>query len=569
MLRITLYKNCILNETYQNVISTGLKNGKSVLERYLETLSQFTITDIDDAYYTDNNVLNIDLELVNNANIYEYNYMKILYFDEEEHLKLTRYCFVNNIKVKNEIVQLFYKEDIFSTYSSGIIGIQESYLVKSRVISYSNKTISPYKLPVNYDGNKPPKITELLNLPQLAQYYLLAEIQMYKLGQGGAQTDRTVKYLNLNDNNNTVGIYRTNADTFIIDIVENMSGGYIKKVSTEPPYNTEYLRYEIGDIYLFPCALLNSNISISGTYHYSFVKDELGTGEFGYCNEILGVPQLSLKRTISLPVNFKNKYLGTLNKLIEIEHTGLVNQINVYFSKNDYNITIYLGFQNQLVDITESYKLDVPVKSLLSEELSQIRIARELKNSNLDYARRVSVTDLTTGIISSISSMIGTVFSGKSKGSKITSLVSEGTEMVGDILKGAFKLQNIADNRKAINAKMYASNTGIFGNSANMVNSTYGLILLEIDSVNNEYVKKSINNFGYETFEFVSNLNEIDFSNVDYYTNNNINYNSIKFETVNVYGSFTNEIAFKLNEILLSGVKIWYNESLSEDNLIQ
>ena len=42
MLRITLYKNCILNETYQNVISTGLKNGKSVLERYLETLSQLT-----------------------------------------------------------------------------------------------------------------------------------------------------------------------------------------------------------------------------------------------------------------------------------------------------------------------------------------------------------------------------------------------------------------------------------------------------------------------------------------------------------------------------------------------
>lgn len=563
MLRITLYKNCILNETYQNVISTGLKNGKSVLERYLETLSQFTITDIDDAYYTDNNVLNIDLELVNNANIYEYNYMKILYFDEEEHLKLTRYCFVNDIKVKNEIVQLYYKEDIFSSYSNDIKGIQESYLSKSRVISYSNKILSPYKLPINYDGNKTPLINSLIQLTTNSQYYLLAEIQMYELGQGGTYTKREVKYLKLNNRVDTHGISRVAVEEFIIKIVENMSAGFIKKVKTDAPYTVNYYSYEIGDIYLFPCALLNSNIGQSGSYNYSFTTDNQGSNDFGYCKEILGEPNLTLKQTFTLQLNFKNKFIGTLNNLIEIEHTGLSNEIKVYFAKNDYNITVYIGFQNQLIDITESYKIDVPVKSLLSEELSQIRIARELKNANLSYEKKSTISSMITNMISSIGKGIGQ-FATKNYGGVLNTAVKG----IGNITNSSFKLQNIEENRKAINEKMYSSNSGVFGNSANMVNATLGLIILTIDSVNDNYVKKSINNFGYETFEFISNLNEIDFNNVDFFDSNNINYNSIKFESINVYGYFTNEIAFKLNEILLSGVKIWYNENLSEDNLI-
>ena len=36
MLRITLYKNCILNETYQNVFSKGNTDATNILKKYLK-----------------------------------------------------------------------------------------------------------------------------------------------------------------------------------------------------------------------------------------------------------------------------------------------------------------------------------------------------------------------------------------------------------------------------------------------------------------------------------------------------------------------------------------------------
>ena len=126
MLRLTLYKNCILNETYQNVISTALYNGQSVLERYLATLSSYVIPDIDETYYKNNGDLTFDLELINTSNIYEYNYMKVEYFDEENVLILKRYCFIQNIRINNDIVILSYSEDVFSSYSNKIKKLRTS-----------------------------------------------------------------------------------------------------------------------------------------------------------------------------------------------------------------------------------------------------------------------------------------------------------------------------------------------------------------------------------------------------------------------------------------------------------
>ena len=47
-----------------------------------------------------------------------------------------------------------------------------------------------------------------------------------------------------------------------------------------------------------------------------------------------------------------------------------------------------------------------------------------------------------------------------------------------------------------------------------------------------------------------------------------ISYNVIKFERINVIGAFPRTIALALNEIFENGIKLWYDETITDDNLI-
>ena len=134
MLKITLYKNCVLNETYQNVFSIAKRNNKTILELYLERLTKYVI-ECENVYYENSGEIVFDYELISEnvaSNIYEYNYMKVEQFDDDELLSLERYCFVNSIQIKNGCVYLDYKEDVWSSYIGKVAGINESYLSRTR-----------------------------------------------------------------------------------------------------------------------------------------------------------------------------------------------------------------------------------------------------------------------------------------------------------------------------------------------------------------------------------------------------------------------------------------------------
>ena len=177
-LSITLYKNCILNETYQNVFSLAKRNNKTILDLYLETLQKFTF-DIYDAYYENNGEFVVDLSIFNGTtlnSIYDYNYIRIsqhdtLYSDP----RLVRYCFVNSIKIKNDLVYLEYKEDIWHSYIDKVAGINESYMSRTRLKSRLSLN-EPIELPVEYDGNNQLTIYEEIYNSLL---YALVEVQLY------------------------------------------------------------------------------------------------------------------------------------------------------------------------------------------------------------------------------------------------------------------------------------------------------------------------------------------------------------------------------------------------------
>ena len=225
--------------------------------------------------------------------------------------------------------------------------------------------------------------------------------------------------------------------------------------------------------------------------------------------------------------------------------------------------------QNEIIDITEDYRIDVPFLSLLSEELSQKNLSRinnvvksilSIINSgvNMMHIGENWIQDLQGGIISGITGKIGGVSSAsKNMASTKYSAMEEGLS----IIKSWWDI-------KVANSPIFSSTEGKFTNSLNFVNSLIGIAVFTVDSVNDNFVKEIINNYGYVVYNIINDINKLQLYNPDYFVSKNCNYNTVKFEKINLYGSFTREIALVLASIFESGVKIWYDYQMREDNYV-
>ena len=174
---ITLYKNCCLNNKYQEVFY------HEKLETYLNSLNKFSLN-LDQSYYENNMELVIDYTwfqseggLFVEKNIYDYNYCKIT---ETVGLSLQpnliRYCFIKSINVKNGCVYLELEEDIWASFSSKMTGTNNCVLINSRRKYYGEGVQpGPLLLPYNYEGNNKLKLTSLSYEDQILVYMLVVQ----------------------------------------------------------------------------------------------------------------------------------------------------------------------------------------------------------------------------------------------------------------------------------------------------------------------------------------------------------------------------------------------------------
>lgn len=575
MLKLTLYKNCILNDGYKNVFCAEkqINENKTVLEKYLDTLLNPLEIELDYVYYENSGEFILDFEF-DSSDIYDYNYMKIELFDENSILKLKRYCFIQNISIKNELVYISYKEDIWSSYSNKINGITESYLKRSRVKNYTNLNINLKSIPFNFDGNNALSIESILPLNGTAnrkKFKIILEVQTYVLVSSGEkeQKNRKVGYFLLEKDDN-VGdqylFYEEEIYQYISEILRYEQFAYFQQTSPQLESPIER-HFEIGDVYIFPQDFNipkiashyrikeSNNSQILNDYHYTFHKFNFIENRQIFSKQILG--------------DYKNIAIGTYTTQIPIINNGTNFDIKILFNSIESNIGIFMSVQNQLIDITENFRFDIPYSSLLSEQVSQRKMARELKNLNIDYKKDMAGIEYGKKTNTKIGDTISTWFSPKkSFGQKITRTVENifGTGL--DTAELAITEKYLDEQKALINSPIYSNTNGIFGNSSLFINFTEGLILCKINPDNQDYVKRTINNFGYIVYEYLKDISKIEINNPDYFINNNINYNSIQFEGISIYGSFPRYIAEILNDILNNGVKIWYNENLEDDTYI-
>ena len=562
MLKITLYQGYRFNNSYQNVFGGNYYesgNTISTLEKYLNSLTKFNFT-LNNVYYESNGEFVVDMFLFTPVKfIYDYNYLKVEFIDDENNTKkFTRYCFINEIILKNGCVYIEYEEDIWHSYFNSILGINKSFLTASRLKSYTNFTPSLLELPVKYNGNNKLVIQDLKSNHSL---YCLVQIQLYDLVGYNEKGVRTTKYFLIRKTGSPLYYHNiTTIQQILADLMRYMTGGVI---------NAFY--YDVGNIYLLNYSLLFDFSDITFGTETEIIDNSgssaVGTGlyvkEFIVNDDVLDGVEIC---NGTIQNDYKNLSFGTIDKQISIINNGTDIDYSVVLYLTQPNICIQLRALNQIVDITESFKFVMPVNSITSSEWYQRVLSESLKVFNTDVESEMKNTKSIAGFGQAAFDFLG-IFGANTFGSI--------SKAIGGLVSSVFGVKGVGGGEQdlyqakkfTITEPQYTTSKGVFNVSSPIANYTAGLVRIEINPDNTDYVKETINNFGYIVYEYLSDLNKLDL-NKTYYSVPSVHYNVIKFSYIDLYGKFPRNIAEKLEQIFTNGVKVWYDYNLAEDNYV-
>lgn len=576
-MNITLYKKCILSNSYSEVFDVFHKdsNNKVALERYLASLQKYEIV-ADNVYVPNSGKITLELN-EDNVNIYEYNYMYL----EDTDNNFRRYCFIDDITVVNGLAVISFSEDIWSNYASSM-EIRKSLLVRSRATKYGSWSIPFYAPGMAYEGNNPLKFTDLAgNNIQLSDtnnrnVALICQLQVYNLSQEGVISDRKVYTvaantldLDLSEHTFLFPLKKTTAKESVYEIVRQL---YIK--SSEKQFivpgsdNLPSLYYQISNVLLLPgyCVTGQSqtnliglvNITSSATCH--FYKLDISIGDIPSNDSMVFV------KTLSLDKNFKRVGIGCITNLQPIVENGTSIEIKIGIAYDDFSVGVYLVFQNKIIEITNDFLLEIPI-SVQTADVTQQQLAnRELKTMNAKLGIANAGIDIATGAMGAIINagmvglgyeMVTTVpdmyFSGVSTGMKGAGGFASSINSIG---KGITSLIGSQKQLEVANRSMFATNKGTNINYNVMLNARFGIVIAYIEPDNETEVQANINNVGYVCNEIVDDL-----FNKPITDTRATAYNVMRFDFANIFGNFTQNIAKALRAILYNGFKIWYDET--------
>ena len=581
-MKITLYKKCILSNSYSEVFDVfhktkdPLTNEETVaLQRYLSSLTKYEIT-ADNVYVPNSGKITLELDFdyenVSN-NIYEYNYMYL----EDTDNNFRRYCFIDDITVVNGLAVISFSEDIWSNYASSM-EIRKSLLVRSRATKYGDWSIPFYAPGMAYEGNNPLKINTMLNVPistdNPSAMNILCQLQTYTLSEQGVISDRQVytsivSYAETVQPSNTRKLFfdfKAEPATGDYSATEVVQGLY--KLSSTTKLNGTQKYFQISNVLLIPNYLseIISKNEIGVVQHVIVSNGDL---ECVFCEiDISGTKkgELYFLQEYNINNDFTLLGVGTINRIIPIAPNG--NKIKVSFgiSYDNFSVALFLSVQNQLYEITEDYACEVPISVQTADVTQQQASVRELRDLNA----KLGIASGSLGIMNGVmETAIGwsTVGLGMALGNVVDAAPFAGTETVHKGFSGVFNgmartgdgiLGIIGSNKELeiANRKMFTTNKGISVKQNTLINGVKDLLLYYIDANNAKEVQANIDNTGYVCNEIVDDL-----FNKPITDEVATAYNVMRFDFANVFGNFTQKIAKALRAILYSGFKIWYDET--------
>lgn len=527
-MKITLYKNCILTNSYREVFDCKIRNfGKdetgepkynSFFNLYLSSLENFVYIDNDTIYTNFKGSLYFDLS-INNENLYTYNYMKI------ENNDFVRYCFIDDIEIRNDIAVVKYSEDIWHTYSKDMK--MKKSLLYSTLYDLNGSTIIAKYLPKDY-LEKDLTMNSLFEYTSQNYATLLMKIQLYNLDEQGKQTARlnfNTMVLTKQSEASYIELNYISVETAINNIILNSA---VKQVK----YDNNDWYYEISDIMIIPNKLLvNVNHSIrilfnlDSYYFVDFVRYLYRDNDLFTYKEIFSYTynQNDIRKIVSI---------GSFVNRIQIDQNGKPIDIKVRISADYNNTSIIFCIQGKIIDVTNDFFYEAPVKSVTSSEFQLAKLNKSIK----------TVNSVGSGL-NSVGSLIGGL-----------SLGSAGLSLAG-VQAGFQTATTIMD----IKSKYYDSTKMIQTKDISPITYIYGIIIYKITSLNEDEVLEALNEQGYLVENDVTS--SIDPIVIEEVTEDTNIINPIRFNRISIYGEFTQNIAKTIEEILMNGTKIIYNRS--------
>lgn len=569
-MKITLYKKCILSNSYSEVFDVFHKdsNNEVALERYLASLQKYEIV-ADNVYVPNSGRITLELS-EGNVNVYEYNYM---YLEDVEN-NYRRYCFIDDITVVNGLAVISFSEDIWSNYASSM-EIRKSLLVRSRATKYGSWSIPFYAPGMEYEGNNPLKFTDLNNQNiQLSNtddknVAFVCQLQVYNLSQEGIISDRHIYTVAANTLNVETSEYtflfplkKTNAKESVYEIIRQL---YLKSSAKQfmtPGDNLPSLYYQISNVLLLPSYCITGQsrtnligkVNITGSATCMFYKIDVSIGDISSNDSMVFV------KTITLDKNFKRVGVGCLNNLKPIIENGSQLEIKVGIAYDDFSIGVYLVFQNQIIEITNDFLFDIPISVQTADVTQQQAAARELKAMNAKLGIANGALEVRKGMLDTAIGVGSMLIGGAVGGVKGVGLMIGGAGGFVNATTGIGKgITSIIGSQKELevaNRSMFATNKGTNINYNVMLNARFGIVIAYMQPDNTTEVQANIDNTGYICNEIVDDLFNKPITDTVATA-----YNVMRFDFVNIFGKFTQNIAKALRAILYNGFKIWYDET--------
>ena len=570
-MRITLYQNCILTDAYSEVFDVFLKddNDKTALERYLETLPKTTY-EVEDVFIT--NAGKFTFVAGDNASFYNFNYMKV----EDTDNNITRYAFIETITIVNGLAVVNYIEDTWSNYASSM-KIRNSLLTRSRIIDYGQTIYGRMKIPfytigMPYESNERPKLICGTNGKVVGDDATIKDcnaivtFQIYQTAKQGEITSRksftALLKCAINDTERNNLSFDWSAGRWC-DVIQEM---VLQSASLEI---TAGWNYTVSAVYLLPAEFDIANHIPPTERRFNVLIPASNTSSrfdidlFDLYFNVDWTQDQDLAGTLteltgySLSSDFKRIGVGTISQPVNVVNNGTDITVSILFSADAYNFYIYMGVQGRLIDITESFRLNLPIASQTADVTQQERTARavETLNGTLQIVGGATSIGFGAGSMGASKLLLASGKDGHKLGSEIAGWHAVQGSTQG-ITGGVSSVVRGLTNAVVANLPMFTTNKGIVASSQAVLNASYGIVEASTVPDNEAQVVRYTNESGYICNEIVDTKIFTDIQ-----TGVENQYNVVMFDYVKLYGKFSQRIASVLREILTNGVKIWYDET--------
>lgn len=592
-MKITLYRDCVVRDTYSRVFSP------TVFEDYLATLTK-TDFDIDSSYAIMGGSFSFDWGIVNAASPYVYNYMKI---DDDDN-DIMFYAFINRVDLANGCVVISYTNDIWHTFIGGC-RMYDSLVNQSK----HTPTGKYHFLPIDYLTNERLNWTSLEEFetigmtPGTDSLIMAIEAQIYNTRGSGAGASERFPFVMFTEilNRNSQGFCsikeaeaflsvfltrqgqnKTPDDWVIYFNNQAVSSPIVPKREFENVYGDAGFTFEVINIFylrkswmtrFFNKYTIKENVFLKKTgvpvkyepYYFEYDNPITGLTDSVMMYTVfqnLDDPSISMVniapngdlyklKDYEIPVNYKITGIGPYTTVMSAQNNGTTNTMSLLCSVSNFGFRLYLNIYGQMFEITEFFKLNVPFTAINGETAQLRRLADEEK-------RDKAITKMVTGTISGIGKEIQN-WTGTSSGTRGAAVANKIGGTLQNIAKTTETIVTAAIDIKTANASKYQTNYGQDVESDSAINIYYGLGYFTLAAVDNqEEVDFAIDNYGYS-------MGVVPTTDLPYNPFNlESGYNPTSYSRINLFGSCPQNTLNQLEGILIKGTKIYY--SLEEVN---